>query len=79
MGERTLSRGDCDIKATAIQGKTPGREEGGRPADLAGSVFLISKPGIATGVALAGLAGMVLADRGIVITSYSIHYTKLYD
>ncbi len=51
--------------ATAIQEKTSGREERGGAADLAGSVFLISKPGIVTGVGLAGFAGMVLAAGGI--------------
>jgi protoheme IX farnesyltransferase len=61
----TFTGGDGAIKATAIPGKTPGREERGRKADLAGSVFLISKPGIAAGVGLAGLAGMVLAARGM--------------
>lgn len=33
--------------------------------DLAASVVLLSKPGIVTGVAVAGLAGMVLAQRGL--------------
>ena len=65
MDPGTFAGGDGAIKATAIPGKTPGREERGRPADLAGSVFLISKPGIAAGVGLAGLAGMVLAERGM--------------
>jgi protoheme IX farnesyltransferase len=60
----TFARGDA-IKATALPGKARGGEEGVRPADLAGSALLVSKPGIVSGVGLAGLAGMVLAARGM--------------
>lgn len=35
------------------------------PESLTGSALLLSKPGIAGGVGLAGLAGMVLAERGM--------------
>jgi protoheme IX farnesyltransferase len=65
VGERTLPRGDVVIKATALERKPPDAEEGSRPATLAGSALLISKPGIVTGVSLAGLAGMVLATGGM--------------
>lgn len=37
----------------------------GRSAGLLGSAVLIAKPGIAAGVAVAGMAGMVLAERGV--------------
>ena len=65
MGERTLPRGDVVIKATALERKSPGAGEGSRPGTLAGSALLISKPGIVTGVSIAGLAGMVLAAGGM--------------
>ena len=65
MGERTLPRGDVVIKATALTGKPVEGEERGKPAELAGSALLISKPGIVSGVGLAGFAGMVLAERGM--------------
>ena len=65
MGERTFPRGDLVIKATALTRKPAEGEERGRPAELAGSALLISKPGIVSGVGLAGLAGMVLAERGM--------------
>jgi protoheme IX farnesyltransferase len=64
VGPGTFARGDA-IKATALPGKAREGEEGARQADLAGSALLVSKPGIASGVGLAGLAGMVLAARGI--------------
>lgn len=53
------------MKATALARKAREGEERHGAADLAGSVFLISKPGIVAGVTLAGLAGMVLAERGM--------------
>jgi protoheme IX farnesyltransferase len=65
VGERTLPRGDVVIKTTALERKPPDAEVGSRPATLAGSALLISKPGIVTGVSLAGLAGMVLAAGGM--------------
>jgi protoheme IX farnesyltransferase len=65
VGERTLPRGDVVIKATALERKPPDAEVRSRPATLAGSALLISKPGIVTGVSLAGLAGMVLAAGGM--------------
>lgn len=37
----------------------------GRAAGRIGSAVLIAKPGIAAGVAVAGMAGMVLAERGV--------------
>lgn len=64
MGPGTFARGDA-IKATALPGKAREGEEGARPAELAGSALLVSKPGIVSGVGLAGLAGMVLAARGM--------------
>ena len=51
------------MKATALARKPRGGEERHGVADLAASAFLISKPGIVAGVTLAGLAGMVLAER----------------
>jgi protoheme IX farnesyltransferase len=65
VGERTFPRRDVVIKATALPRKPAEREEGGNPAALAGSALLISKPGIVSGVGLAGLAGMVLAEKGM--------------
>ncbi|MGB3399313.1 MAG: UbiA family prenyltransferase, partial [Candidatus Deferrimicrobiaceae bacterium] len=65
MGERTLPRGDVVIKATALTSKPAEGVERGKPAELTGSALLISKPGIVSGVGLAGLAGMVLAERGM--------------
>jgi protoheme IX farnesyltransferase len=65
VGPGTFARGDGSIKATALPRKPREGEEKDGPADLAGSALLISKPGITTGVGLAGLAGIVLAARGM--------------
>jgi len=65
VGERTFLRRDFVIKVTALPRKAAEGEERGTRADLAGSALLISKPGIVSGVGLAGLAGMVLAERGM--------------
>ncbi|HEU5360019.1 MAG TPA: protoheme IX farnesyltransferase [Candidatus Deferrimicrobiaceae bacterium] len=65
MGPGNLARRRGVIKATALSRKPREGEEGIRSADLAGSALLVSKPGIASGVALAGLAGMVLAAKGV--------------
>ena len=65
MGPGTFGRGDVAIKATALARKSREGEERRRPAALAGSALLLSKPGIVAGVSLAGLAGMVLAERGM--------------
>ena len=53
------------MKATALAKRSRAEEERERPANLAQSAFLISKPGIVAGVTLAGFAGMVLAERGM--------------
>ena len=65
MGPGDLARGNGAIKTAALSRKPREGEEGSRTADLAGSALLVSKPGIASGVALAGLAGMVLAANGM--------------
>lgn len=62
MGEGAFPRRDCAIKAVVLERKPRGEETA---ESLAGSALLISKPGIAAGVGLAGLAGMVLAERGM--------------
>lgn len=53
------------MKTTALPRGPRGSEERGKPGELFASVLLISKPGIVLGVGLAGLAGMVLAERGM--------------
>ena len=53
------------MKTTVLPRSPRGSEERGRPGELIGSVLLVSKPGIVLGVGLAGLAGMVLAERGM--------------
>ena len=65
MGPGNLPRGDIVIKSTVLERPPTDAGEGSRPATLAGSALLISKPGIVTGVSLAGLAGMVLAAGGM--------------
>lgn len=65
VGAGTIARGSDAIETTALPRSPRGREERTGPGELVESVLLISKPGIVLGVGLAGLAGMVLAERGM--------------
>ncbi|MCL5966178.1 MAG: heme o synthase [Deltaproteobacteria bacterium] len=66
MVPRDRGEGSGVIEADALREKAAGGARAGVAAPgHAASALLISKPGIAAGVALAGLAGMVLAARGM--------------
>jgi len=53
------------VRTAAIPLGEERKDGAGGAAGLLGSAVLIAKPGIAAGVAVAGMAGMVLAEEGI--------------
>lgn len=64
MGARGPPGGGVAIEAPALA-REAGRDEARTGPGRVSSVLVISKPGIAAGVAVAGLAGMVLAAGGL--------------
>lgn len=65
MGAGSPARGGAAIEPLTLSGKTGPRVESHPGASLPASLLLISRPGIAAGVTLSGLAGMVLAGNGL--------------